>query len=223
MNRQSNALERNRKIVLLVEHFLKLNVVGDAKFLRQFTLDDSLELAYLDHEETRRLAHALIVAEYQALRARGDDVSIESQAQTYCELFAQRKFELDRAELLKRLVQRELHCVPDTPLLTTGLDDLKRRFPEIADFFDQYFERRRNAVYSCSAARFPTSADDSKAPPTVVSTSERYEVALTPVAPESGSALGKLGAGGLKDVYAARQASTDQTVALKILKHSESS
>ncbi len=217
MSFESNNLERDRFIASLVERYLSEGEIGDPERLVDFVLD-RLEL---DDDVLSQLANATIAAEFQASRLRGDDVSIENSVETYCALFDDRALTLDRADLLKRLTQRELYYVADSPLLRADLGELQARFPEIADFFDEYFDRRRRAVFSRSVARFP-SDDAPQTPPTRVSTSEHYDVELAPLAPDANRRLGKLGSGGLKDVYAARQASTNQTVALKILKNAKS-
>ena len=225
MSTPLNALEFNAQIAALVERYLQLEIAGktaqndeNAERLCQFVCLDSLESAYLDDDKMRLLAYAVVGAEFQTLIKRGENVSVENQTEKYCRLFDDRCVELDRPELLKRLVQCELYNDPNSPLLRLSRDELQRRFPEIADFFDEYFERRRRAIFSCGVSRFADADADSKTPASVVSTSERYEVDLAPLG--DADALGKLGAGGFKDVYAARQTSTNQTVALKILKKS---
>ncbi|MBR2004446.1 MAG: protein kinase, partial [Thermoguttaceae bacterium] len=217
MSFESNNLERDRFIATLVERYLSEGEIGDPERLVDFVLDR----VELNDDVLSQLANAAIAAEFQALRLRGDAVSIENRVETYCALFDDRALTLDRADLLKRLTQRELYYVVDSPLLRADLGELQARFPEIADFFDEYFDRRRRAVFSRSVARFP-SDDAPQTPPTRVSTSEHYDVELAPLAPDANRRLGKLGSGGLKDVYAARQASTNQTVALKILKNAKS-
>ena len=164
-------------------------------------LIDFVLQANLSDDERRMLAYRTIGDEFERRLSSADPPSIESRISLYFDAFKAREFPLDRRELTAELIFVQMTENPTDE----AVDALKKRFPDFGDFIDE----NRPFLTSLAGSATPSemrNGSKTASPSTTLTTSETYELKE------------KIGFGGFKDVFRAQQKSTEQFVALKLLK-----